>query len=82
MVFIVNFIVSVSEVCHWMGLNSLKPKQLEAICKFVSGRNAFVALPTGYVPDFNKQPKAYKSKASVDEKYNPHQNNELQYKVM
>ena len=46
MVFIVNFNVSVSEVCRWMGLNPLKPKQLEAICKFVSGRDAFVALPT------------------------------------
>ena len=57
MIFIVNFNVSVSEVCRWMGLNPLKPKQLEAICKFVSGKDAFVALPTGYVPDFNKQTK-------------------------
>ena len=35
-----------------------------AICQFVSGRDAFVALPIGSVSDFNKQPKAYKSNAT------------------
>ena len=86
MVFIVNFNVSVSKVCRWMGLNPLKPKQLEAICKFVSGRDAFVALPTVvmYLILINNQrhTKVMLPKASVDKKHNPHQDNEFQYKVM
>ena len=31
-----------------MGIQGLKPKQLEAIKAFVSGKYTFVSLPTGY----------------------------------
>jgi len=31
-----------------MGIDGLKPKQLEAIESFVSGKDTFVSLPTGY----------------------------------
>ena len=31
-----------------MGVDGLKPKQLEAIESFVSGKDTFVSLPTGY----------------------------------
>jgi len=31
-----------------MGIERLKPKQLEAIEAFVSGKDTFVSLPTGY----------------------------------
>ena len=31
-----------------MGIQGLKPKQLEAVKRFVSGKDTFVALPTGY----------------------------------
>ncbi|XP_065898784.1 ATP-dependent DNA helicase RecQ-like [Dysidea avara] len=31
-----------------MGIQGLKPKQLEAIEAFVSGKDTFVSLPTGY----------------------------------
>ena len=43
-----NFYASVNEVCCRMNLHQLKPKQLEAIRTFMSGRDTFVALPTGY----------------------------------
>lgn len=36
------------DVAEKMGIAHLKPKQLEAISAFVSGRDVFVALPTGY----------------------------------
>ena len=31
-----------------MGIDGLKPKQLEAVESFVSGKDTFVSLPTGY----------------------------------
>ncbi len=31
-----------------MGIQELKPKQIELIESFVSGRETFVSLPTGY----------------------------------
>ena len=31
-----------------MDIQGLKPKQLEAVESFVSGKDTFVALPTGY----------------------------------
>jgi len=31
-----------------MGIERLKPKQLEAVEAFVSGKDTFVSLPTGY----------------------------------
>lgn len=31
-----------------MGIEELKPKQVEAITTFVSGKDTFVSLPTGY----------------------------------
>ena len=31
-----------------MGLKDLKPKQIESIKSFASGRDTFVTLPTGY----------------------------------
>ena len=31
-----------------MGIKQLKPKQVEAITTFVSGKDTFVSLPTGY----------------------------------
>ena len=46
--FVVDFDVVVGEVCHRMGLNPLKPKQLEALNVYISGKDTFVALPTGY----------------------------------
>ncbi|XP_065901618.1 ATP-dependent DNA helicase Q1-like [Dysidea avara] len=38
----------IDDVAHQMGINRLKPKQMEAITVFLSGRDVFVALPTGY----------------------------------
>jgi len=43
-----NFNAAVSEVCRRMELRPLKPKQMEALSTFLSGRDTFVALPTGY----------------------------------
>jgi len=43
-----NFYAAVSEVCRRMELRPLKPKQMEALSTFLSGRDTFVALPTGY----------------------------------
>ena len=31
-----------------LGLTELKPKQVEAISAFVSGKDVFISLPTGY----------------------------------
>ena len=31
-----------------MGIKKLKPKQVESITSFVSGKDTFVSLPTGY----------------------------------
>ncbi|XP_065917561.1 ATP-dependent DNA helicase Q1-like [Dysidea avara] len=36
------------DVAEKMGIANLKPKQLEAISAFLSGRDVFVSLPTGY----------------------------------
>ena len=46
--FLVDFNTAVVEVCRRMQLNPLKPKQLEALSTFISGKDTFVALPTGY----------------------------------
>ena len=43
-----DFNAAVSEVCKQTELRPLKPKQLEALNIFLSGKDAFVALPTGY----------------------------------
>ena len=43
-----DFNGAVAEVCRRMELRPLKPKQLEAVNTFVSGKDTFVALPTGY----------------------------------
>ena len=37
----------VSLVASKLGYSHLKPKQLEAVRKFVSSKDAFVSLPTG-----------------------------------
>ena len=37
-----------AETIKELGLSSLKPKQEEAIRAFVSGKDVFVSLPTGY----------------------------------
>ena len=44
----VDFNVAVAEVCRRMELRPLRPKQMEAMSTFVSGKDTFVALPTGY----------------------------------
>ena len=44
----VDFNIAVSEVCWHMELRPLRPKQLETLSTFVSGKDTFVALPTGY----------------------------------
>ena len=43
-----DFSAAIAEVIHLMGLNPLKSKQTESLKAFVSGRDTFVALPTGY----------------------------------
>ena len=43
-----DFSTAIEEVTHLMGLNPLKPKQTESLCAFVSGKDTFVTLPTGY----------------------------------
>ena len=45
---VVDFNTAVVEVCRRMQLNPLKPKQSEALSSFISGKDTFVALPTGY----------------------------------
>jgi len=44
----IDFNAAVAEVCRRMDLRQLRPKQLEALSTFVSGKDTFVALPTGY----------------------------------
>jgi len=44
----VEFMKAVETTLSTMGLRPLKPKQLEALQSFVSGKDTFVALPTGY----------------------------------
>ena len=39
---------AITKASEAMLLNPLKPKQLEAIRTFMSGRDTFVSLPTGY----------------------------------
>jgi len=46
MAFSTEFNVAVAEVCRRMELRPLKPKQLEALRAFISGKDTFVALPT------------------------------------
>ena len=43
-----DFSAAIAEVTRLMRLKSLKPKQVESSQAFVSGRDTFVALPTGY----------------------------------
>jgi len=43
-----KFASAVEEASREIGIDCLKPKQLEAIEAFVSGRDVFVPLPTGY----------------------------------
>ena len=40
--------IAIERVKEALGLTELKPKQVEAISAFVSGRDIFVSLPTGY----------------------------------
>ena len=37
-----------AEVVRTMGLQTLKPKQKEAVMAFLAGSDVFVTLPTGY----------------------------------
>lgn len=39
---------AIDQASRCMGIQGLKPKQLEALESFVSGKDTFVALPTGY----------------------------------
>ena len=34
--------------CRHVGLESLKPEQLDAVCLLLEGKSVFVTLPTGY----------------------------------
>ena len=43
-----DFSAAIAEVTRLMKLKSLKSKQAESLQAFVSGRDTFVALPTGY----------------------------------
>ena len=43
-----EFSLALSEAAKIMDLNLLKPKQVESIQSFASGKDTFVALPTGY----------------------------------
>ena len=43
-----EFSFALSEAAKRMDLNLLKPKQVESIQNFASGKDTFVALPTGY----------------------------------
>ena len=45
---VMDFTTAIKEVTGLMGLNPLKPKQIESLQTFVSGKDTFVALPTGY----------------------------------
>ena len=39
---------ALEEASREIGIDCLKPKQREAIESFVSGRDLFISLPTGY----------------------------------
>jgi len=39
---------ALDQVTRQIGIQGLKPKQLEAVESFVSGKDTFVSLPTGY----------------------------------
>ena len=39
---------AIDQASRCMGIQELKPKQLAAVESFVSGKDTFVALPTGY----------------------------------
>jgi len=41
-------VLIIHDVAEQMGIHSLKPKQLEAISAFLSEKDVFVSLPTGY----------------------------------
>jgi len=43
-----EFATALQEALREIGIDRVKPKQLEAIELFVSGRDLFVSLPTGY----------------------------------
>ena len=43
-----EFCAALDEVVREAGLTALKPKQFEAIEGIISGKDVFVALPTGY----------------------------------
>jgi len=43
-----QFVKAVEATVTTMNLRPLKPKQLEALESFMSGKDTFVALPTGY----------------------------------
>jgi len=43
-----EFTQAIESAVLTMGLMPLKDKQLEAVKSFVSGKDTFVALPTGY----------------------------------
>ena len=38
----------IQDVAQQIGISRLKPKQMEAILAFLSGKDVFVTLPTGY----------------------------------
>ena len=46
--FRLDFSAAIEEVTRLMGLNALKSKQTEGLLAFVSGKDTFVTLPTGY----------------------------------
>ena len=43
-----DFQTSLAKVVRFMDVDDLKPKQIEAIKSFKSGKDTFVSLPTGY----------------------------------
>ena len=43
-----DLLSAIAKTSQCMGIERLKPKQMEAIESFVSGKDTFVALPTGY----------------------------------
>ena len=43
-----EFSAALRKALERMGFEDLKPKQIESVKSFVSGRDTFVTLPTGY----------------------------------
>ena len=43
-----EFHTALKRAMECMGISDMKPKQIDAIKSFVSGRDTFVTLPTGY----------------------------------